>query len=219
MLAAEIGEWARYRAVFMLLPEECLHEQPTEDKPLIRRHLENLGVPVEEDLVRAIKFVCQCFRATRGSQPKLSVTDVFTRHRHVYDQLMDRQNGRCAFCGVLLRYGQNMELDHVLPWHLGDDPPGGGNWHFTCDSCNRGKGMHPFYSLTPAVFNWIAPSARREILPGTRFAALVRDKRCVISGKTPRETELVVVKRVVTGCWILDNVQTVSAMHRGHGPT
>src|SRR5262249_1971141 len=97
MLAAEIGERARYRAVFMLLPEECLHEQPSEDKPLIRRHLENLGVPAEEDVVRAIKFVCECFRATRGSRPKLSVTDVFTRHRHVYDQLFDRQKGRCAF--------------------------------------------------------------------------------------------------------------------------
>lgn len=102
-----------------------------------------------------------------------------------------------------------MQLDHIVPWHLGDDPTDGSNWQFLCERCNRGKGIYPYYSLHFVVANWLRPGDSNDLKEGVRYAALVRDKMCVRTARTPRDTQLCVIKRVQSGCWILDNVETV----------
>jgi hypothetical protein len=73
-----------------------------------------------------------------------------------------------------------------------------------------GKGEYPFYSLTSVSANWIGPNADGRLSQSTRFAALVRDRACVDCGDGPKAAELTVRKRIDSGCWILDNVTTVS---------
>lgn len=207
----ELAELFSYRLMFLLLPEECLFGEPGRDKPVISKHLESMGVKSDEKLVRAIKFFVDNFRAkARSEQLKTSITDVYVRFPRLYDSILERQNGRCAVCGTRLTYGVNMQLDHVLPWHLGDDPSDGSNWQFLCDACNRGKGVLPHYSLSPLQANWLKPNASGQLGEEVRYAVLKRDRRCARSGRGPAEVELCVVKRFPTGCWVLDNLCAVA---------
>jgi hypothetical protein len=81
-IARELGEALRFRLIFMLLPEECLYGAPHEDKPIIRTHLENLGVVPTEDVISAIKFFCENFRKRRtGLTRKIGIEDVFVKYR------------------------------------------------------------------------------------------------------------------------------------------
>src|SRR5947209_4143721 len=67
-LYREIAEWGRFRAVFMLLPEQLLFgPAPLEEKPVIRDHLEQLGISPPPELVSAIKCLCINFRAKRAA--------------------------------------------------------------------------------------------------------------------------------------------------------
>ena len=207
----EFGELIRYRAIFLLLPCECLFENPSEDKPVIRRHLTALGVPVDEDIVRAIKFLCENFRNQRlGNVKKFSITDVYIKSPGIYGNLMRSQSGRCCICGEYIVYGQNMHLDHIVPWHLGDDPVDGSNWQLLCVSCNRGKGVYPYYSMQQTGFNWIRPAANNTLTEQVRYASLVRDGGCKLTGKKASMTRLIVVKKVPSGCWVFDNTMTIA---------
>src|SRR5690349_21203226 len=50
-LYREIAEWGRFRAVFMLLPEQLLFGRaPLEEKPVIREHLHQLGIDPSPNL-------------------------------------------------------------------------------------------------------------------------------------------------------------------------
>lgn len=210
-LCRELAELFSYRLMFLLLPEECLFGDPERDKPIIAAHLNALGVNPREDLVRAVKFLVDNFRAkTRREQTKTSISDVYVRYPKLYDAIIGRQGGRCAVCGKILVYGVNMQLDHVMPWHLGDDPSDGSNWQFLCDVCNRGKGMLPHYALSALQANWIRPTIAHSLNEDVRYAVLRRDGMCAITGHRPTETELTVVKRHLSGCWILDNLRVVS---------
>jgi 5-methylcytosine-specific restriction endonuclease McrA len=207
----ELGEIIRFRIIFSLLPSQCLFDAPDESKPIIKEHLREFGIEPNDDLVRAIKFFCDNFQAKRGSNPgKWGVTDVFIRTRHIYNEIFERQHGRCVVCGEPLIYGQNMHLDHILPFHLGDDPPDGSNWQFLCNECNIGKGVDPFYSLGRTGANWIAPNSENRLTTAIRFAVLTRDRACTKSGQKPSETKLVPVKLRPSGSWILDNCTTLS---------
>ncbi len=211
VVARELAEVFSYRILFLLLPEECLFGSPVRDKPVLREHLLRLGITPTEDLVRGLKFLVDNFRMkTRRESQKTSITDVFVRAPRVYDEILNRQNGRCATCGVPLAYGLNMQLDHVLPWHLGDDPLDGSNWQFLCERCNRGKGILPHYSLSVHQANWIRPKESHALSDDVRYAALKRDGRCSKSGRGPRDTELFVEKAIETGCWVLDNLVVVA---------
>ena len=208
-ICRELGELIRYRLIFLMLPADCLYANPREDKPIIREHLKNLGISPDEDLVRGVKFVCENFRKKRGASiRKWGVTDVYLYLPHIYQAKLESQGGRCNVCGTVLHYGENMQLDHVMPWHLGNDPVDGSNWQFLCLDCNTGKNVFPYFSLSKAGINWIGPEDNDNLRLDVRYAALVRDGKCVRTGRTPRETELVVTKRVRTGCWILDNVES-----------
>jgi len=205
-IARELGEIFSNRIFFLLLPEECLFGDPDRDKPVIRNHLRALGLQADEDLVTGIKFFVDNFRSkTRSEQPKSGITDVFVKFPRIYDQILRQQNGRCAVCGTDLIYGHNMQLDHVLPWHLGDDPNDGSNWQFLCERCNRGKGIWPHYVLSSVYSNWLKPAISHGLSDEVRYAVLKRDGVCGVSGRGPNEVELRVHKKIESGCWLLDN--------------
>ena len=213
-LYREIAEWGRFRALFMLLPEQLLFgPAPLEEKPLIREHLERLGINPPPDLVSAVKCLCINFRAKRSASRKLGITDIYIGYQHIFQKLMREQGERCCYCGIPLVYGENAALDHLWPFFLGDDPHDGSNWCLCCNDCNLGKGEYPFYSLTTACTNWIGPKADGTLSLLTRFAVLARDRACAKCGTRPKDTQLTVVKRIPSGCWILDNVEAVCAQH------
>jgi hypothetical protein len=211
ILITEIGEQLRFRSIFLLLPSKCLYSEPSEDKPIIRDHLISLGIEPDEDLVRAIKFFCVNFRAQRlKSSKKMGISDVYIKYPHIFQKILSGQHSRCKICGEPLQYGLNMQLDHVLPWHLGDDPSDGSNWQFLCNICNSGKGEFPYYSLSNYGFNLIRPNSDDRLMPQVRVAVLMRDGACVISNQKPINTKLYVIKRIESGCWLLDNLHSVS---------
>ena len=161
--------------------------------------------------MRAIKFFCVNFRAQRlKSVKKLGISDVYIKYPHIFQNILKKQYSRCNICGETLQYGLNMQLDHVLPWHLGDDPSDGSNWQFLCEHCNGGKGEFPYYSLTNYGFNSIRPNSEDRLMPQVRVAVLIRDGECVFTNKKPLETKLFVVKKIKSGCWLLDNLHAVS---------
>lgn len=204
-ICRELSERMRFRALFALVPEECLYGNPQEDKPIIKQHLENLSIEPTSELVNIIKSICTNFRASKSS--KYGITDVRVKFKHIYDRIMKDQNGRCLYCGVVLITGENATLDHHLPFRVGDDPVDGSNWVFCCNSCNTGKGTLPYYSVGQATINW--PPLAKEVHPETRYAALARDKKCQYCGREPTNGELTIKKIVVSGCWVLDNIKVV----------
>jgi HNH endonuclease len=208
-LYREIAEWGRFRAVFLLLPEQLLFgPPPIEEKPVIKDHLERLGVDSPPDLVSAIKCLCINFRTKRSASRKFGITDIYIKYPHVFQRMVEEQSGRCRYCGITIVYGENAALDHIWPFFLGDDPHDGSNWCLCCNECNIGKGEYPFYSLTSACTNWIGPNADGRLSLSTRFAALARDRACVRCDSRPNRVELTVRKRIESGCWILDNIVT-----------
>ena len=202
----ELAEWFRYRTIFALLPHEGLFGNTLQTKPIIRDHLIKLGIEPTDSLVRAIKFYCTNFSQKKeGYVRKISISDVYAKNRNLYSKLFEQQGGRCNCCGKPLIFGENAQLDHLLPWHLGDDPPDGSNWQFLCDVCNRGKGEFPHYVLSRIAANWIGPSNDGLLREDVRYAALIRDRKCTKCGKIPKEAQLGVQKRISSGCWVLDN--------------
>ena len=213
-LCREIGEWSRFRALFVLLPEQLLFgDAPIEEKPLITAHLEVLGVDATPSLVNAIKYVCINFRAKRSGVRKYGINDVYVKFPHIYKRILSQQGNRCCYCGIPVKIGENAELDHVWPFHLGDDPLDGSNWSICCGECNNGKGEYPFYSLTMVGVNWIGPNDKGSLTLRARFAALIRDRGCVTCGVNPTEAALQIRKRFNSGCWILDNIVSVCDQH------
>jgi len=210
-LSHEINEWSRFRAVFVLIPEQLIFGPDTiEQKPLIVEHLTKLGiVNPSPHLVSAIKCLCGNIRNKRSGSRKLGITDIYIKYPHIFKKLLSDQADRCCYCGIQLQYGENATLDHLWPFFLGGDPHDGSNWCLCCNECNNGKGEYPFYSLTVACVNWIGPNAELKLSSSTRFAALVRTRACKGCGRGPKEVRIEVVKRLDSGCWILDNVETV----------
>ncbi len=209
-ICVELGELIRFKSLFLLLPEKCIVESPPKMKPLIREHLDNLGVQHTETTVAMIRHLCLNIQnKRRGYQKKFGIGDVYVKFPRIFQEKMSKQGGRCKFCGVILNYGVNLELDHILPWFLADDPLSGVNWQFLCGECNKGKGVFPYYSLNRTWLNWVTSNYSANLNSHVRFAALCRDKQCVRTGKKPSEAKMRVIKRVESGCWVFDNVMTV----------
>jgi len=209
LLATEVLEIVRQRLIALLIPEEALFGKGTEVKPLIRKHLISLGVSEDEELISAIKVAVSNYRQRDGGKRKYSINDVRVRHRMVFQRICNQQNDRCATCGKALSYGSNMELDHIFPNHIGNDPPDGSNWQFLCGPCNRGKNEWMHYSARLGRLSTIHSQLGDELSEPLRYACLERDRSCTVCGITPQNGELLVSKKCETGCWILDNCATV----------
>jgi 5-methylcytosine-specific restriction endonuclease McrA len=206
-LCREVIELLRQRLIATLLPEEAMFGDPTEVKPIIRDHISNYSLDGDGHLVSAIKFFADNFRnKARKNKRKSSIEDVRVYYPSTFAKILKSQSERCAVCGAPLIYGDNIELDHLIPWHLGDDPSDGGNWRFLCGECNLGK--HQWLHYT-AIFGRVASlyaEVTNALTKAVRYAALTRDLACAGCGAKPTEASLTVRRRTNSGCWVLDNV-------------
>ena len=210
-LCNEIYELIKYRIFSLMLPEECLKEKQDEVKPFIKKHLSNLGIEEDEDLVLAIKHCITNFNNKLSKiKKKKGIGDLRLQHKSVYERILKEQNSRCNVCGKVLEYGDDMHLDHILPWHFGNDPNSGNNWQFLCSQCNIGKSEWPYYSLNMSRLVWLNSDTKFEITNPLRYAVFIRDKKCSITNKGPKETEFGIKKIIFTGPNLLDNLITIS---------
>jgi hypothetical protein len=174
----------------------------------IDRHLHNIEVTLTDTQKRTVRDLCINARKLRGMTKEEARRQVMSfpllRGRpKLYKAISERQRGRCIWCGVDLALTTvQTTLEHVTPYHLGDDPVNGTNWALACASCNTGKAdtlawaaqssAHDFFTRTDFV------TANRIPLP-QRWTVLMRTRQCVFCGKQPIATELWIYRRIATG--------------------
>jgi hypothetical protein len=151
-----------------------------------------LGHPPSEELLKRL------VQSERG--PRLADDELVA--------LEERQNGRCALCGVHLNRSANPQVDHVIPLALfGTNELT--NLQLLCQKCNVGKS---------SLVGWVmgAPFFReRPVLSArVRFCTLSsRRGRCLFLGcdRSSRDSEIEVIPIVPIangGRWVFDNLTT-----------
>ncbi|MFV8668972.1 HNH endonuclease, partial [Ralstonia pseudosolanacearum] len=223
--------------IFGLMPlEATVRNNPyMEIKPLISQHLRAIGVPPSETLVGILKDICDNFDRTRWREGsarararKGSIGDL-RQHPALYGRVKSRQGRRCAVCGTPFSGGSEEEtLDHVIPWRLGGDPPGGWNWQLLCRRCNSAKDTMISAFTTPEYVNWIfddllqvkASEAGSFLSEKGRYLALTHYKICQHPGCTysAKSRRLVVKKSQVTGFAVFDHLTVLCDEHESHVP-
>lgn len=177
-------------------------------------HLRELDLSLEPKEKVVIRNLCINMRRLHGLNAEQararSMTIAQLRGNHtLYNTVFKRQNGRCLWCGVDLTSGQvRQSLEHITPKHIGDDPADGSNWGIACSSCNFGKEDALAWATRPAAHDYYGRndfSALDEITLAHRWSVLIRSRRCVKCGASPKETELWVYRRVKTGLPIPSN--------------
>lgn len=205
-IAAVIEPCIRQSMVMSLLPAKALDSayNGSIDAAVIE-HLKELDIDISAAAVVRIRDICLNIRKLQGMSGRqaraASASLGIIRMQHMYDDLSDRQGGRCFYCGVILTSQHVVEsLEHVAPKHLGDDFPDRSNWAICCLSCNGGKGN---------CFAWAASTVAHDYVPRNvnpsklaldhRWTVLMRDRRCLSCGLGPSQTELWVYRRIRTG--------------------
>ena len=203
-----------------------------EVKPLIIRHLLDLGVEPSPVLVAIVKDLCDNFDRTRlregpaALRPRKNSIGDLRAQPDLYKRIRDRQGVRCAVCGTLFSAGAKEEtLDHVVPWRLGGDPPGGWNWQLLCRRCNNAKDTLLAAYATPEFSNWIFPDlVSRAGANGInlnergRYVALRHFTRCQAEPCTAghHNSELFVVRKSESGFSVFDHLTVVCEHHAIH---
>jgi hypothetical protein len=218
--------------VFGLMPVHAAFRQSPyiEIKPIINSHLMAIGVAPAPLLIGIVKDLCDNFDRTRfrdgppSLRPRKSSIADLRAQPELYRRIRGRQGSRCAVCGTEFSGGPKEEtLDHVIPWRLGGDPPGGWNWQLLCRRCNCAKDTLVAAHATPEFVNWIFPdpigqrtSLGSELHERGRYVALRHFERCQMNGcsRAPKDAELQVVRKCVTGFPVFDHL-TVSCVEHG----
>jgi 5-methylcytosine-specific restriction endonuclease McrA len=202
--------------IFWLLPREAIFRCRADlrVKPLIRERLQQLGIPIDEDLVSVLKGVCdQYYRARLATRRKRKYGVSDLRASGYYQVVSDRQNQRCAICGGLL-VDSEVHLDHIIPWYLVGDVPDGSNWQLLCASCNRGKREYLTARQNREFSNWIYGMSEAESLSDPlRFVTLALSNGCLTCGKGPSECLLRVELGDSSGLLIYDNLVVYCNQH------
>ncbi|WNG27697.1 hypothetical protein F0U62_29450 [Cystobacter fuscus] len=217
-IAAVIEPCLRQSVLISLLPAKALdpNYQGSIDAS-IDEHLAQLKINLSQEERRVVRDVCINLRKLQGlsSQEARNRTYGISQlkaERLEYERIVNRQNGRCIWCGVHFQ-NSNVEptLEHMAPKHLGDDLPDGSNWALSCSTCNAGKGSVLSWAATPAAHDYINrtdPFGSNKITQVHRWSVLMRTRRCSICSTPPSETELWVYRRVKTGLAIPSNCST-----------
>lgn len=210
LICQEVTELLRQRLLSALMPDFVFSSDNDKVKDAIREHLNNVGIESDENLVSAIKFLASNVKKANSENTvaKQTIGGVYSCYRSIFLKIMKRQNSRCSCCGCPLKYGENIDLDHILPAHLGDDALAGANWQFLCKECNRGKNEFLHYTSRFAQVATITTKYKHALTEPLRYAALERDGECQKCHAKPHEKQLVVTRRFESGCWVLDNVIT-----------
>lgn len=218
-------------AVFALMPREAaMRTDPYQEiKPLIRKHLVDLGVTTDDLLVDLIKVLCDNFERTRPTSDlggrtrprKASISDL-RQQIGLYKRIRESQNHRCAACGANLNSTQET-LDHVIPWRLGGDPAEGANWQILCEICNSGKSDLLTSFMLPEYFNWIYTEKTGQsveysigmISRRTRYLALSASPKCSVPGcpATAATAQLYVVRQSEHGLSVFDHLEVLCEQH------
>jgi hypothetical protein len=177
-------------------------------------HLDNLGLSVSNEELIVIRNVCINVNKLKGlnsKQARLQTSGLadLRSNAPLYDQVFNRQNKRCLWCGVDLR-SKNvlMTLEHVAPKHLGNDPIDGSNWGIACSSCNTGKAEVLAWPTTLAALDYmdrLGFMRVNEISLAQRWSILMRSRSCHNCLITARNEELWIFRRIRTGLAIPAN--------------
>ena len=221
--------------VFGLTPTEAIFRKDRYAliKPSIRRHLVNVGIgDSDETLVSIIKTICDNLYQTNSS-PNSRGSDISARksqisdlrlRKNLYVELRGIQGNRCRVCGIPFS-NQDIEetLDHIVPWHVGGDPPGGVNWQILCRRCNSAKSSLLSSLSLLEYSNWIydrlcgnISSGRPDQLSNAgRYLALTLFRKCmhVKCGKEPSEKRLYIKKRGALGLSVFDHLVVICEDH------
>lgn len=217
------SEEFRYHAVrslFLLIPRSALSSldghRPFYVKPLIREHLQSLGVSADELLVEILKRVSEQLRLTNSPGSgylarKVTIAALRARNPRKYLLLRERQGQRCGVCGISLGETQE-ELDHIIPFQIIGDVPDGSNWQILCGTCNSSK--NAFFSAYqhPEALNWVYGRVL-EVLEKptstTLYTVRAIRKCCSVCGRGPEQTHLHVFSRASLGLWVADHLEVV----------
>ena len=218
--------------IFGLMPVRATFRSSPylEIKPIIIQHLDDLKITHTPALIDIIKDLCDNFDRTRSIEGrsslrprKNSISDL-RQQAPLYKKIRERQNHRCATCGTNFSFGLKEEtLDHVIPWRLGGDPPGGWNWQLLCRRCNTAKDTLLSAYTAPEFSNWIFPD---QLVKATangidlndrgRYVALrhfgqCQDGMCAVQ---PKDGELFVVRKCESGFSVLDHLTVLCEQHK-----
>lgn len=136
--------------------------------------------------------------AKKSKKAKYQIGVVRMKHPRIYSEILQAQNHRCVFCGQLFEDGENMHLDHILPYNLGgDDSAKGSNWQLLCPDCNEGKRdlftvrqYHGRQDWIYSLKNWYPETERPDNWRRFRLIVLVRDGECIDCARGPDQVQL-----------------------------
>ncbi|MDY3551364.1 HNH endonuclease signature motif containing protein [Gemmata sp. JC717] len=216
--------------VFGLMPAKAVWRGRRDEriKPHIRDHLASIGLMPDEVLVDILKTVADQYYETQSEgivraiprKRKYGIADIKAMDRGLYHQMVQKQCGRCAVCGILLDQAEDETLDHILPWRLVGDIPSGSNWQILCQVCNSGKRAWFSALQSPESMNWIY-SGHDQAIPHaeptreTRYVVLAQLGVCQEPGcmNTPAAAHLRVRKCLSSGLAVVDNLTLLCDSH------
>lgn len=218
--------------VFGLIPSRALVRAKRDEriKPYIREHMMYIGLEPDEALIDIVKAVAGQYYATQSegslgasTRPrKYGISDIKALNRRLYQQMLLRQNSRCAICGLVLSQAAEETLDHILPWRLIGDVPSGANWQILCQKCNSGKQAWFSALQSPEAINWIYARHDQPIpseIPTleTRYIVLAQHGMCQAPGCAikPPTGHLILRKILQSGLAIADNLTLFCEVHGG----
>jgi HNH endonuclease len=184
----------------------------------IAEHLDALSIALTSDERVVIRSMIINLRALQGlssdaARARSASLGSVRSQPDLERRLRNRQRGRCLWCGVLLADQHiKMNLDHITPKHLGDDPDDGTNWALVCTACNEGKSSALTWSTTPYAYDYPERNDFHEpdcISLHHRWVVLRRSPTCAGCRATAQNAELMVYKRVPTGLPIPANCSTI----------
>lgn len=197
----------RQSIVMALLPSKGLDITYTGSiEAEVRNHLQHLNIQISDSSVLVLRDICVHARSLFGltsGQARRRVSSMATLRgdQNLYNTIINRQGGRCVWCGVVLNNSDVQEsLEHMAPKHIGGDSSE--NWGIACVTCNNGKGAVLAWSTTPAAHGMLGRKELEspyQIAKSVRWVVLVRDGACISCQKTAVDVELWAAIRVPTG--------------------
>lgn len=234
LAASEKDRFQCVPLIFGLIPKPAVFRADATSavKPMIREHLKSFGLDENELLVDVLKDLSDnIYRTGYSAGPartrprKASIADL-RQQPELYRSIRAKQGARCACCGCLFGLGDKEEtLDHVIPWRLGGDPPGGWNWQLLCKRCNGAKDTLVSALTLPEYQNWIYSDFVRTLQPNAdvisergRYLVLKYYGRCQVPNcnAMPATQELAVTKNSSAAFPVFDHTSVACVEHCLH---
>lgn len=217
-LSAGIEPAFRQSVLFSLIPQKALDRSYEGSyDAAIDEHVRNLGMTLSEESKSALRNLIINVVRLRGMSADVARFQTaklrdLRANPGLYQRVLDRQGGRCVWCGIDLNEASvKQSLEHMLPKHLGDDPPEAHNWAVACSSCNSGKRDAVAWATSPWAYDYFERTDF-EVLGGIslqhRWTVLCRDRRCFWCELRSDQTELFNFKRIETGLPVPSNCGT-----------